>query len=85
MSESVEYLDKAIAELGFEPKGIKVGNDLWKELKMAGRIEWKKGVLKFKDDPEIDSETEFPMINGCVFVHVAPELDSYSYELPKKP
>jgi len=82
MSQAIKNLDKAISNSKSKPKGIKVGVDLWKELNANGRIKWKRGVLVFKNDPQIDSELDFPMINEDIFVHVAPELDDLSYELP---
>ena len=82
MNEVISDLDKAIGESEIRPKGIKVSVDLWNELNAIGRIEWKRGVLTFKDTPQIDSEIDFPMINEDIFIHVAPELNGCSYDLP---
>lgn len=78
---TVSILDQAIASHPFCPKGIKVGSELWKDLVMAGRIEWKRVYL----EGVIDSEIDFPVLNAKIFVHVAPELNDLAYELPENP
>jgi len=75
----VSVLDQAIASHPFCPKGIKVGSELWKSLVAAGRIKWKRGYL----EGVIDSGIDFPVLDEKIFVHVAPELDDFTYELPK--
>jgi hypothetical protein len=44
----------------------------------AGRISWKRGYL----EGVIDSGIDFPVLDENIFVHVAPELDDFQYELP---
>ncbi|NOT65331.1 MAG: hypothetical protein HOP06_04750 [Methylotenera sp.] len=76
---SVSNLDQAIASHPFFPKGIKVGSKLWKDLVVAGRIKWKRGYI----EGVIDSGIDFPTLDEKIFVHVEPELDDLSYELPQ--
>ena len=76
----VSTLDQAIASHSFQPKGIKVSPDLWRELVSAGRITWKRGYL----EGAIDSGIDFPVLDNSIFVHVDPELEDYGYQLPPK-
>lgn len=71
-------LHQAIAAHSFRPKGINVSPDLWKALVAAGRIRWKRGFL----ESIIDSGIDFPVLDEDIFVHVAPELDNFMFELP---
>lgn len=75
----VNVLDQAVASHPFRPKGIKVGTELWKNLVATGRIQWKRGYL----EGVIDSETDFPVLDENIFVHVAPELNDCAFELPQ--
>ncbi len=74
----VNVLDQAISSSAIPPKGIKVGTELWKKLNGAGRITWKRGYL----EGVVDSGIDFPVLNGNIFVHVAPELNDMGYDLP---
>lgn len=74
----VTILDNAIQCHPFQPKGIKVSSELWKMLVKQGRITYVRGYLK----GVIDSEMDFPVLNGRIFVQVEPELDGFNYELP---
>ena len=76
----ITIMDHAIAEHSFRPKGIKVGTELWKSLVAENRIEWKRGYL----EGAIDSEIDFPVLDQDIFVHVAPELDEDSFQLPSQ-
>ncbi|MFN4327650.1 MAG: hypothetical protein ACK4FF_02135 [Limnobacter sp.] len=75
----MSILDQAIAAHPFYPKAIKVGSQLWKDLAAAGRIKWKRGYI----EGVIDSKVDFPTLDERIFLHVSPELDDLSYELPQ--
>lgn len=75
----VSVLDQSIASHPFRPKGIKVGTELWKSLVATGRLKWKRGYL----EGVIDSGIDFPILDENIFVHVAPELNDYAFELPR--
>lgn len=74
----ISILDNAITNHTFRPKGIKVGIELWKALKAAERIEWKRGYI----EGAIESGIDFPVIDGDIFVHVDPELRDFGYQFP---
>ena len=77
-STAIGTLDQAISNHTFRPNGIKIGTELWKALKQAERIKWKRGYL----EGIIDSRIDFPVLDENIFVHVEPNLQDWEYVLP---
>ena len=74
-----QVLDEALSAHPFRPKGIKAGSELWKALNQAGRIKWRRGYI----EGVLDSGIDIPVLDEDIFVHVDPELDDWSYDLPQ--
>lgn len=72
----IKTLDDAIQNHPFQPKGIKISAEMWKELE--SRITWKRGHI----EGVIDSGFDFPVLDEVIFVHVDPFMTS-PFELPK--
>lgn len=81
MNSSAGTLDHAISNHPFRPKEVKVGIELWKALKQAGRITWKRGSF----EGVMDSEFDAPVLDESIFVHVDPELKDWGYIVPQGP
>lgn len=77
-SQGVGLFDSAVANLGFKPKGVKVGAELYKELVHGGRVERQRALI----GGILDIGLELPYLDGDIYVHVDPELDDWAYELP---
>jgi hypothetical protein len=78
-SEAIDVLDQAIKNNPSRPKGIKVAGELWKALNKSGRVKWKRGYF----EGIMNSGKDFPVLDEDIFIHVDPELDNWSYDLPK--
>ena len=77
---NIEKIEDAIKNHSPRPKGIKVGTELYKEMVSKNKIKWKRGYIK----GVIDTETDYPIFDENIFVHVDPYLDDYDFELPHK-
>ncbi len=77
-SAAVSQFDNAIKALGFKPKGVKVGYELYKLLKSSDRVEQKKALL----GGVLDIGLKLPYLDGDIHVHIDPDLDDWGYEMP---
>lgn len=77
-SLAIDSFDSAIRALGFKPKGVAVGWDLYQKLKRAGRVEQKRALL----GGALDIGLDLPCLDGDIFVHIDPDLDDWGYEMP---
>lgn len=78
-SEIISSFDSAVGNLGFRPKGVKVGQELYRQLKEYGRVEKKRALL----GGVLDMGMELPFLDGDIHVHIGPELDDWDYEMPQ--
>jgi hypothetical protein len=77
---AIEALDQAIASHPFRPKGIRVGIELFKSLKSAGRI---KSQSMYFEGVIASGETR-PVLDDDIFVVMDSGLGDCEYRLPEK-
>ena len=76
----VEEFKSKVAGARVRPKGVKVGNHMWKELKKAGLIKMKNVALS----GILDLGLSLPYYDEDIYVICDPEfeLSGKNYELP---
>lgn len=67
-------------KLGFAPKGVKVGVELYKELVKLGRVKQKFAFL----EGIIDIGLELPFLDEEIHIYVDPLIDDWDFKMPTK-
>jgi hypothetical protein len=76
----IEALDEALNGLAVRPKGIQVGNELWKGLESAGRISRKSVIIK--ECNMIWDGIKLPFLDDNIYVEACPSLGPCEYAFP---
>ena len=80
MNVQVNAFDSAMQKLGFAPKGVKVGVELYKELVKLGRVKQKFAFL----EGIIDIGLELPFLDEEIHIYVDPLIDDWDFKMPTK-